>query len=408
MKKVLFLITILCFIQELLVAQNSILAAIAVADDGIAFVAGEAIANGTIVYYTDNEYSDANDNFNSGESVWEYTAPSGGISKGDVVSIVETSANNFDITCTAGSGSGTCGTFIQITGDFDLDNTSEEYYLYSDSDSDPTNGVSQIYSAVGVDGLGSDENPKLDHPGAIIIDDLIAGLGVGTDVEFSKSIRQSEDVEIADLEDLGKWEMLSGGVPSTSNFCCINLVLPIELISFEAKPIKDQVQLTWKTALEINNQGFEIQKSRDAKNWDVLSFVKGNGTTFQEQDYIFIDRQPFEDISYYRIKQLDYDGKFELSFIVSAVFRGSSSILKIAPNPVKNGELNVELNSKIEMEDFRLNIYNQIGVLAKMHTNKVYAKKYQEVLSLRDLNKGIYFVEIIVDNQIFFKRIIVD
>lgn len=93
-------------------------------------------------------------------------------------------------------------------------------------------------------------------------------------------------------------------------------VIPVELISFTAEVIKDEVRLEWQTATESNNQGFEIQKSevKDQKsNWAKIGFVAGHGTTTEPKSYSFIDNNIITGYYKYRLKQIDYDGTFSYS-----------------------------------------------------------------------------------------------
>ena len=69
-----------------------------------------------------------------------------------------------------------------------------------------------------------------------------------------------------------------------------------------------QSLLTWQTASELNNAGFEVERSADAKQWEVLGFVNGHGTTMEANDYKYLDAQPMRGMNYYRLSQTDFDG----------------------------------------------------------------------------------------------------
>ncbi len=90
-----------------------------------------------------------------------------------------------------------------------------------------------------------------------------------------------------------------------------NSPLPIEFIYFNAKAINNSVQLEWATATEVNNDFFTIERSMDGKWWDVVTHINGAGNTNHLTRYDFIDNNPYSGISYYRLKQTDYDGKYE-------------------------------------------------------------------------------------------------
>jgi hypothetical protein len=92
--------------------------------------------------------------------------------------------------------------------------------------------------------------------------------------------------------------------------------VPVELFLFEGKIENNKIILNWKTATELNNMGFNIEKSFDKEIWFDIGFVEGSGTTMNPNIYSFIDNQITSDIQFYRLKQIDYDGSFEYSNII--------------------------------------------------------------------------------------------
>ena len=105
--------------------------------------------------------------------------------------------------------------------------------------------------------------------------------------------------------------------------------LPIELLYFTADVISsDHVKLEWETVSEINNERFEIERSSDGTNWDIIGTVNGNGTTNESLKYSYSDRFPLQGLSYYRFRQIDYDGKWEYSdiVVVKVINRGEEPI----------------------------------------------------------------------------------
>ncbi|MBP9580805.1 MAG: T9SS type A sorting domain-containing protein [Ignavibacteriaceae bacterium] len=98
--------------------------------------------------------------------------------------------------------------------------------------------------------------------------------------------------------------------------------LPVELTSFSAKATAGKVNLNWTTATEINNSGFEVERSFDGSTFFTVGFVRGNGTTTEPKAYSFSDELDVNgtETIYYRLKQVDYNGAFEYSDVVSVVF----------------------------------------------------------------------------------------
>jgi hypothetical protein len=110
--------------------------------------------------------------------------------------------------------------------------------------------------------------------------------------------------------------------------------LPIELLSFTAHAAGDAVRLDWITATEINNRYFTVERSSDGRNFTPIGTVEGSGNTSQQHAYGFTDRQPLSGVSYYRLRQTDFDGKNTLSEVRS-VDRSKriESGFVLSPNP---------------------------------------------------------------------------
>ena len=115
----------------------------------------------------------------------------------------------------------------------------------------------------------------------------------------------------------------------------ISEIIPVELTSFTATTNGKEVILNWSTATELNNQGFEIQRSTEGEEFFTVGFVNGHGTTTEQQNYSYADRNLDDGKYYYRLKQVDYDGSYEYSDVVEVDFRAFNSYLleQNYPNP---------------------------------------------------------------------------
>jgi hypothetical protein len=116
--------------------------------------------------------------------------------------------------------------------------------------------------------------------------------------------------------------------------------MPVTLIRFTAKKQDSGVKLDWLTSDETNNQGFEVERRIDSGMWEKVGFVDGSGTTKENNAYSFLDFNPSPGMNYYRLRQMDFDGKVELSRIVG-VKMDNGILLKIYPNPT-TGIINIE------------------------------------------------------------------
>ncbi len=182
--------------------------------------------------------------------------------------------------------------------------------------------------------------------------------------------------------------------------CGAATVLPVELAHFEGQLIESEVLLNWNTLSEINNEGFHIQRSATGKTWENIGFVQGVGTILESQEYDFTDHEPYQGINYYRLKQVDIDGQFEYSQIVTIDnSRLNKQSVVLYPNPAKN-TLNIrglegQTLDKIEI----INVNGQV-LQALHHTTQI---------NILQLPSGVYFLKITLDDgnvdvQRFIKR----
>ncbi len=109
------------------------------------------------------------------------------------------------------------------------------------------------------------------------------------------------------------------------------LSLPIELLSFDCEAVNNAVTISWVTELEINNYLFEIERSIDGENWERVAEEFGAGNSTEDKYYSIIDEDPIFGVSYYRLKQIDYDGRFE--YFPAKSVTVESTAVGIYPNP---------------------------------------------------------------------------
>ena len=161
-------------------------------------------------------------------------------------------------------------------------------------------------------------------------------------------------------------------------------VLPVELTYFNGKKGTEGNELTWQTASEKINKGFEVQRSSNGEEWEVLDFVEGQGTITTTQNYTYLDKNPAKGNNYYRLKQMDYDEQFEYSHIVNiTIEQYNNSTISIFPNPVQD-ELNIIGGQG------QITIYNLLGQPVKQFT----INTEQSTINLTDLPSGQYILHI--------------
>ena len=111
--------------------------------------------------------------------------------------------------------------------------------------------------------------------------------------------------------------------------------LPVELISFTAQAQDQKVILKWSTATELNNNGFEIQRKVAEGDFATIGFVKGEGTTTNQKEYSYVDKDLVDGKYYYRLKQIDYNGTYEYSDVIEVDVRSLNdyALEQNFPNP---------------------------------------------------------------------------
>lgn len=200
------------------------------------------------------------------------------------------------------------------------------------------------------------------------------------------------------------WQPLSSGSVSVSNnfvtlmaqnvqnfspFTVLTqVIVPITLKSFVAKVELNNAHLTWETATEWNNAGFDIEKSHNGIDFLSIGFVKGNGNSVKINTYDYLDKN-FTQTAYYRLKQLDFDGKYAYSPILSLQKTGEKGDLKIYPNPVSNQSiLTIDLSENKEYPS-AIAIFNANGQC-------VYLNKWVNEgifkIPVKDWSNGLHYI----------------
>jgi hypothetical protein len=180
-----------------------------------------------------------------------------------------------------------------------------------------------------------------------------------------------------------------------------NNPLPIGLISFEANLCEKSVCLTWQTESEVNNDFFTIEKSNDGKTWEFVDEIKGAGNSQIKLNYETMDRQPFSGLSYYRLKQTDFDGTFKYASIESVYLDDlNNKEFIIYPNPTRD----IITIKGLSTEEKSLEIYNSIGQLlkTKIRTEGDGESHIQMDVSL--LDPGVYYIKTINAYKSFVKQ----
>jgi len=183
------------------------------------------------------------------------------------------------------------------------------------------------------------------------------------------------------------------------------LPFPVELVNIRAEKSGSSVVLSWLTASEINNQGFEINRSHDGRSWETIGYENGAGSTLAATQYRFLDENPLGGTNYYRLKQIDYDGVFEYSptVIITIATKFEEKAINVFPNPT-TGPVTLQIkNERQERSLIRISdsfgrlIFEERFNAGEMDTN------YTKTLDLAEME--MYFIYTQIGNQISVEKI---
>ncbi len=185
--------------------------------------------------------------------------------------------------------------------------------------------------------------------------------------------------------------------------------LPIELAWFKATQIKNAVELRWLTTSETNNAYFTLEKlslPSEEMNFEIIEKIMGAGTTNDEKFYSFTDKHPEGGLNYYRLRQTDFDGKFEYSKVVAVDFQKDKPYLLIYPNPAKKGA-EVYLDTNLASDPLTLSVYDHSGRILVTRDFSTNHQTMKDALHL-GLPSGNYLVKVSGRKLFLIERFVVE
>ncbi|MFN3916588.1 MAG: T9SS type A sorting domain-containing protein [Flavobacteriales bacterium] len=192
----------------------------------------------------------------------------------------------------------------------------------------------------------------------------------------------SENIQICNST---VWQASSGQVTGPSSF---GSGLPVELIYFKAEAKGNIIKINWATASEINNERFEIEKSKNGVTWEVAEKKPGLGSSSSVVYYTLNDNNPYYGLSYYRLKQVDYDGSYSYSQIVAVEVKISIDF-SVYPNPAKD-ELYIQFSNQ-DFSESELRIFSTDGKLV----DSVLLTGYKTLYNTSALPSGSYYLSVV-------------
>ena len=194
-----------------------------------------------------------------------------------------------------------------------------------------------------------------------------------------------------------------GNTDENNDFGMWGGALPVEWLSVNARWIPNGAEIVWSTGSEDNNSHFEIERTHDGQLWETIGRVTGAGFSSQINAYSFEDDNPFKDINYYRVKQVDFDGQYDYSDVV-VINNGNETnelVVKLYPNPANDYVL-VQWNKNSRSSHVQL-----IDINGKILLKQEAGDGNTSRLDLTNFDTGIYFLKYTTDKAESVKRLVI-
>jgi len=187
------------------------------------------------------------------------------------------------------------------------------------------------------------------------------------------------------------------------------VIIPVELASFSASVNGSDVTLSWITATELNNSGFEVERKSTEEEWTMLGFVEGNGTTTESKVYTFFDKGLVSGKYNYRIKQIDFNGSYKYYVLqeeIEIAAPNSYGLSQNYPNPFNPS---TKINYSVPVEALvNIAVYNVLGEKVADVVNSVHkAGNYEFTFDATNLASGMYIYRMESGNYISIKKMMI-
>ena len=222
-------------------------------------------------------------------------------------------------------------------------------------------------------------------------------------------------IEVRVLMAVGDNNSTGGSSPEKmrimDNGICVGLpfTLPIELIDFSAQVVDNDVIINWTTASETENNFFTIERSSDGIDFEEIAQINGAGSSVIISSYEYIDTEPLFGMSYYRLKQTDFNGQYEYFSPVAVEVRLSTTDnFKIYPNPCDNGRFFISVKED-KVCEILVVLYDLTG--KELFTTVVVTNSFGETVTAIDtegkLSPGVYLVIGSSDSKIYKQKLVI-
>ncbi|MFT3884431.1 MAG: hypothetical protein QM724_03070 [Flavobacteriales bacterium] len=192
-----------------------------------------------------------------------------------------------------------------------------------------------------------------------------------------------------------RWTLYAepSGISNTNLMGCTPLVLPVELLTLDASVRDRVIDVHWATASEHNSSHFVVERGRDAKDFSPIGVVSAMGEAQQRTDYLFTDEHPFPGPNYYRLRQVDHDGAFQLSSTVVAVMDDRSTRPQLFPNPT-TGQVDLMMDLPTS-GSLTVVVTDAVGRVVHAETTAAEQGAFRYTMGLAELAPGPYQVQVL-------------
>jgi len=188
-------------------------------------------------------------------------------------------------------------------------------------------------------------------------------------------------------------------------FCVSGGVLPVNWLSFTAKRSGEKsIQLDWSTVAEINNKEFQVERSRDGISFEQIGVINAGNNTSGVQYYVFTDMKPFAGVNYYRLKQVDKDGKFQYSSIAKVTIDQDKNVFTVTPNPATSSSVITFLKDNKQLT---VKLVDVSGKTVYTVSRNTIAAGETITLPVNQIAKGYYLVVVETGGARFTDKLVV-
>ena len=171
--------------------------------------------------------------------------------------------------------------------------------------------------------------------------------------------------------------------------------LPVELLFFKVKEKDKEILLEWSTASETGNDRFEIERSTNKGIFELIGTLKGNGDSYETNNYAYADSGLNSGQYYYRLKQIDFDGEFEYSHVATIDFDSNNDRFGLKSTMVEN-ELQITLSTD-NKANATYNVFSYAGQL--MQSGIIDSSNSNSNIDINDLEAGFYLLQVNIGRE---------